>query len=488
MKRGLAEEAGNALFWKTLLQGGTHLIYLLRLLILARLLVPEDFGLLAIAMTGIGFSLRLTDLGMQPALVQRPTLTDQYYNTAWTVGMLRAVIIGAGVFFTAPLVAALFAEPSAVDIIRVLALLPALDALSSIRIAELIRKLHFRSLGIAKLVEALANTIISIALAPTFGVWALVIGTLIGPLGYAIVSYILAPHRPRFSLDQGAARSLIRYGQWIFVTGLMTVTGGALLRLIISRQMGTAELGIYFLAAKLAFLPNEIASEVVGAVSFPVYARVQSNISQATRTFRAIFTSMFLVLTPVFTLMFFLAPSIVTYVLGSQWEGAELLIRLLALTGLIGLVGDAAVPALKGLGQPHKYALIEGGQSLFLVVFAWIFINQFGLIGAGYAWGAATVPTFLFSIVFLRQSLRLPFTDIRKPLAAIALSSVTGGLIALYLENAFQGLLGLCVAGIAAIACTGTFLWVLNRSLELNLIRDFAKVFPQTAPLLASLD
>jgi PST family polysaccharide transporter len=366
-----------------------------------------------------------------------------------------------------------------------LALLPALDALSSIRIAELIRKLHFRSLGIAKLVEALANTIISIALAPTFGVWALVIGTLIGPLGYAIVSYILAPHRPRFSLDQGAARSLIRYGQWIFVTGLMTVTGGALLRLIISRQMGTAELGIYFLAAKLAFLPNEIASEVVGAVSFPVYARVQSNIS---RTFRAIFTSMFLVLTPVFTLMFFLAPSIVTYVLGSQWEGAELLIRLLALTGLIGLVGDAAVPALKGLGQPHKYALIEGGQSLFLVVFAWIFINQFGLIGAGYAWGAATIPTLLFSIVFLRQSLRLPFTDIRKPLAAIALSSVTGGLIALYLENAFQGLLGLCVAGIAAIACTGTFLWVLNRSLELNLIRDFAKVFPQTAPLLASLD
>jgi O-antigen/teichoic acid export membrane protein len=197
---------------------------------------------------------------------------------------------------------------------------------------------------------------------------------------------------------------------------------------------------------------------------------------------------MFLVLTPVFTLLFFLAPSIVTYVLGSRWEGAELLIRMLALVGLVGLVGDAAVPALKGLGQPHKYALIEGGQSLFLVVFAWIFINQFGLIGAGYAWGAATVPTFLFSIVFLRQSLRLPFTDIRKPLAAIALSSVTGGLIALYLENAFQGLLGLCVAGIAAIACTGTFLWVLNRSLELNLIRDFAKVFPQTAPLLASLD
>jgi O-antigen/teichoic acid export membrane protein len=197
---------------------------------------------------------------------------------------------------------------------------------------------------------------------------------------------------------------------------------------------------------------------------------------------------MFLVLTPVFTLMFVLAPSIVKYVLGSQWEGAELLIRLLALVGLFGLVADAAVPALKGLGQPHKYALLEGGQSFFLVIFAWIFINHFGLIGAGYAWGAVIAPTLLFSISFLRQSLRLPFAGTTKPLIAIALSSVTGGFVALYLENTFQGLFGLCVAIVVAIACTGVVLWVLNKALELNLTREVAKVFPQTAPLLASLE
>ena len=96
MKGGLAEEAGSALFWKALLQGGTHLIYLLRLLILARVLAPEDFGLLAIAMTGIGMSLRLTDLGIQPSLVQRPSLTDQHYDTAWTIGVLILAVAVAG--------------------------------------------------------------------------------------------------------------------------------------------------------------------------------------------------------------------------------------------------------------------------------------------------------------------------------------------------------------------------------------------------------
>jgi lipopolysaccharide exporter len=488
MTGGLAEEAGSALFWKALLQGGTHLIYLLRLLILARVLAPEDFGLLAIAMTGIGISLRLTDLGIQPSLVQRASLTDQHYNTAWTVGLLRALIIGSGIFFTAPLLAALFTEPSAVNIIRVLAILPALDAFASIKVVELNRKLQFRSLGIAKLVEALANTTISIALAPALGVWALVIGTLAGPCGYGIISYALAPHHPRFSFDRDAARSLIHYGRWIFITGVMTVSGGALLRLIISRELGAAELGIYFLAAKLAFLPNEIASEVVGAVSFPVYARVQSNINQASGTFRAIFTSMFLVLTPIFTLLFFLAPSIVKYVLGSQWEGAELLIRLLALTGLIGLVGDAAVPALKGLGQPHKFALLEGGQSFVLVICAWLFVSQFGLIGAGYAWAVATLPTLLVSVLFIRQGLRLPFAEVIKPLLAITLSSVTGGLVAMYLESRFQGLPGLCVAAVIAVAIMGAILWLLNKSFELNLTRDVAKAFPQAAPLLATLE
>ena len=93
MKEPIARQAGSALFWKGVQHTGVKAILFLRLIILARLLSPDDFGLLAISMVAIEFMTRVTDLGMIPALVQRTSADDTHYDTAWTVGMVRAVTI-----------------------------------------------------------------------------------------------------------------------------------------------------------------------------------------------------------------------------------------------------------------------------------------------------------------------------------------------------------------------------------------------------------
>jgi hypothetical protein len=150
----------------------------LRLLILARLLTPDDFGLVAIAVTSIGFFLSVTDVGMIPALVQGDEVDEKQYNAAWTVGVLRAAAIAVIVFFATGLIATVFAEPRAIPIIQVLALRPLLDALNSIKVADLTRRLQFRPLATYKLAEALVATLTSILLAASWGVWALVAGVL----------------------------------------------------------------------------------------------------------------------------------------------------------------------------------------------------------------------------------------------------------------------------------------------------------------------
>ncbi|MHC4103406.1 MAG: oligosaccharide flippase family protein, partial [Planctomycetota bacterium] len=278
MKEDLAQRAGSALFWKAVQLAGVHIIFLVRLLILARLLSPIDFGLLAIAVTAIGFLLSVTDFGMIPALVQREQINDRYYNTAWTIGLIRALIISLLVFFAAPVIAKIFVEARATVILQVLAIRPLLDAAASIKLAELIRNLKFRSLALVKLSEALLNTFVAITLAQAFGVWALVAGALAGSTSYMAISYLLAPHRPELSLNYASVRPLIAFGRWIFLTGLIAVFGAMVLKVVISRQLGAVELGLYFLAAKLAFLPAELASEVAGSVAFPLYARLQSDI------------------------------------------------------------------------------------------------------------------------------------------------------------------------------------------------------------------
>jgi lipopolysaccharide exporter len=488
MKQGLAEEAGTALFWKAVQQGGDNLIYLFRMVILARLLTPDDFGLLAIALTGFVPLLIITDFGMIPALVQGREATDRHYNTAWTIGILRAVIVCGVVFLSAPFIAAIFAAPRAVNIIRALSVLPLLEAAASIKIAELIRKLRFRSLGIAKLSQALANTIISIALARSLGVWALVVGTLAGPSAYIAISYILAPHRPRLSFDRSAARSLMRYGQWILMTGLISISAAVALRVAISRQLGVAELGLYSLAAKLAFLPHEIAGEVVGGVTFPLYARLQSNVREATKAFRAVFTATLLALTPLFSLMLVLAPSLVSNLLGPQWKGTAPLIRLLAVVGLLRLIGDVTVPVLKGLGQPYKFAILEGVQTVLLITFVWGLIHYFGLVGAGYAWFLAAAGSLIVSIVFLRQNLHSPFMGLGKPLTAIGLASATGGLIALLIDHNWPSILGFSFAILVAAGMIGSILWFFNRAFILELTQHFARSFPKAAALLPGFE
>jgi O-antigen/teichoic acid export membrane protein len=128
----LAKQAGTAVAWKTAKLGGSKTISFIRLIILARLLAPDDFGQLAIAMITIQTMLIVTDFGMLPALIQCNDPKDIHYNTAWTVGIFRGLVVTIVGVMAAPWIAELFREPRATMIIRILALRPLIDAKASI--------------------------------------------------------------------------------------------------------------------------------------------------------------------------------------------------------------------------------------------------------------------------------------------------------------------------------------------------------------------
>src|SRR5688572_21833956 len=308
--------AGAAMLWQVFQMGGVKALYMVRLLVLAILLTPADFGLIAIALAATGFLLNLTNFGLIPAVVQAENMDDAQYDAVWTFDMTRSVIVAALTVVLAPLIAKTFAEPQAVPIIQVLALRPLIESLMSIKIAALNRNLTFRPLAILKIVEAIFNAIISIALAKLLGVWAMVLGMIGGAASMVIASYILAPYRPRISYDWQSVRPLLKFGKWLLITGIFAMAGNFGLRLLISRQVGAEGLGLYFLAAQLAFLPNEVASEVVGTVAFPLFARLRSNIQQAAHAFQAILTGLMALLYPICALINVLSPVLVQDILG----------------------------------------------------------------------------------------------------------------------------------------------------------------------------
>jgi PST family polysaccharide transporter len=332
-----------------------------------------------------------------------------------------------------------------------------------------------------KLSEGVANILVSVVLAPSLGVWALVFGTLAGSMAYLLVSYLFAPHYPKLIFDGSSIRPLIRFGRWVFATSLIILAGNYVLRVVISRQLGVAELGLYSLAVQLAFLPAEIASEVIGSVAFPLLARLQADIRQVTQVFRTTLIGMSALLFPVCILIIALAPTLVEDLLGPRWAGTVSIIRILTLASMLGLIGEAIVPTLTGVGQPYKVTFIEIVQSLVLIICVWMLTPFYGLSGAALAWLPAMVISHGVGVVFIQRILWRPFAGLSKPILAITLASVAGAMVALVIDSLLPNLAGFAIANLLAVLVIIGFLWESDRRFTLGLVNNLGKIFPQMA-------
>lgn len=474
-------KAGNALIWQSVKMGGVKVIYLVRTLILARLLLPDDFGLIAIAITATGFLFNITNLGMAPALVQGENMDDTHYDSAWTLDLMRSFLLFIITVAAAPLIAQIFAEPRAVPIIQVLAIRPFIEAMTSIKVVALNRNLTFRPLAVLRIIEAVVNTVLAIIFAKEWGAWALVVGAIGGTISIVVVSYLLAPYRPRLIITRETIKPLINFGRWIFAANLVALLGNSILRVLISRQYGAAGLGIYFMASQLAFLPGDVAGEAVGAVAFPLFARLQNEVSQAIRVFRAIFSGLAAVLYPVCASIVVLAPSLTKEILGPNWVGTEDIIRILALVVMFGIFGDVAVSVFKGLGQPYIIVVLEITQSTVTISLVWLLTQRFGLVGAALAWLPAIILSQGLCVYYLKKILDHPFQGLHKPFFAIFLATCLCVAIAAGINSLIPGIVGFSSAVILGLLCTGLSLWMADRRYHLGFVHNLASAFPQVA-------
>ena len=478
MSKDLARRAGGALIWRGLAEGAEKIIFLARLFILARLLAPEDFGLLAIGMVALTLTLRLTDFGVVAALIQAPATDKRHLDTAWTISVLRGVGIATLLLVAAPWIADAFGDPRATDIIRALALTALLQAAASIQVAKLNRELRFRGLAAIRLSGAIVNTAVAIVLAPSLGVWAMVWGAIAGEFVFMVVSYLVAPYRPRFSFSDKAAKGIARFGRWIFLIGIISVATDSAIRWIIANRLGVAELGLYFMAWRLAYLPMQLISELANEVAFPVYAQLQSNREKAAAAFRGLLVSVAAILVPTCLVFAWLVPELVQHVLGDGWRGTVGVMRLLILTSVLMLLSESLGPVLKGLGRPAGIAAMETLHLLIIGGLGWVLVGALGLPGAGVAWIVAVLAAQFMAARYAYEIFSEPFYGLARPLLAIAAASVLATAVAAVIVGSFPGIVGLVAGILASASMAGTAMLLLDRRFGLGILRTFLGPFP----------
>jgi O-antigen/teichoic acid export membrane protein len=476
------KRAGKALLWKAAQLGASKLLYLIGTLVLGRLLTPADFGLVAIATVAITTVMTATETGMTNALVQATERQREHYDVAWTIGLIRGSLVCAVLCIAAPYVAQLFGDARATPLVRMMAFLPLLNSINSPHMTDLMRELKFSRIAVVAIAAVVVEVTTSITLAKSLGGAAIILGKLAGGLTTMLLSYVVAPYLPRFRPHFASAKQLIAFGRWLFAIGLTAVISDFFIKVVVARSLNVSALGVFSYGDRLAETPTQSANESIGAVAFPLYARLKSDPERLEGAVRAHLTGLMFLLLPATGLIIGIAPSLEHNVLGGGvWIGTSTMIILLAIGYACEVSFNVTYFLLQSLGWGGRLFAAELTQYIVLIAAVALLAGPYGLIGIGVARiitaivvaiaGAKAAPAWFGRI--LRRTFR-------TAVALVLLSSLAGA-AAWFGASVVPGTAGIAV-GLAA-GGLAYFLLVLltDQPLNLGVRRALALFFPVLA-------
>ncbi len=365
------------------------------MLLLARLLVPEDFGLIALASAAIAMAEVLTVTSYAQVLVRHPTADRDLYDTAWTLNILRCLLLAGLIAATAEWQAALLGDARIGPVLMVVALGIALDGLGSTGMHRLQRDLQFDRVFRFQVVSKVVAFAVTVTLALLMrDYWCLVLGNLAAKFVGIPYSYWLAPHRPRLSLRH--ARELLHFSKWMLAINVFTTADSHGPNLILGRWAGVQALGAYQVSYYLAAVPvHEIAVPVRGPI-YAGYARVQHDLTLLSRHFIDGFAFLAAVMVPLSVGVALTAPQVGRLALGPQWEHATPLIALCALYSLVDCLAAFSTNIFFVLDRLRAYV-----ETLALLV-----LVRLPAVGvAAVFWGASGVASVMLATAVLNALL-----------------------------------------------------------------------------------
>lgn len=314
-----------------------RLLGLASTIVLARLLLPADFGLIAMAMLVIGALEVLAETGQQQAIIRMKEPTRAHYDTAWTVGLLIGLSVSMVLIVLAPLVAQYFADHRLVWIIRLLGLRAAIQACGNIGIVTFQRRLDFRSDVKIILLTKFGAFLVTMTFAYILqSYWALVVGTLAGSIISVLLSYAFSDYRPRASLRK--VRAIWSFSTWALVTHIGVYAGERVDQAVLTVSSDASTVGAYTVGAELAALPTEELVVPPVRALYAVYARVADDRAALREHYLAALSFVAIVASATSVGVALVAADAAAVVLGQRWHAAIPLIPWLAIaSGVLGV-------------------------------------------------------------------------------------------------------------------------------------------------------
>jgi PST family polysaccharide transporter/lipopolysaccharide exporter len=406
--------------WLGAMNVASRALQIVMVIILANLLSPKDFGLLGIGLLVLSGLRNFSDLGLNSAVIQqKEENVDRYLDTMWTLQLARGAVLATVIVLIAPIVASVFNEPRATDIVRLIALSPIFVALRNPGIVYFKKDLDFHLEFLYQMSGSVTRFAVSLAwalLSPT--VWALVAGLVASEFVKTLFSYAGHGYRPWFSLDRERAGELINYGKWITGNSILYFLNSEGDDAIVGWLLSATALGFYQTAFRLSNAPATEVTQVISNVMFPAFSTLQDDLwALRDAYYRMLQVTMFVSFPMAFGIAAVADVFVLTF-LGQEWAQMITVMKILAGYALLRSIGKTMSPLWKAIGRPDYITKV----SLLRVVIAAILIipatNAYGINGAGLViLGTYLFPTFPIDVYLAVTSIEGSYTRFARELA-----------------------------------------------------------------------
>jgi O-antigen/teichoic acid export membrane protein len=329
---------------------------LLQTMVLARILFPSDFGLMAVTGAVVAVLLLLADMGMSRTLIHFDALTPTAFSTLYWLNLIASILVGGALALAAPMISAAFDSPELIGVLRAACLLLPISAVGQQFKVLAEKDLRFSKLAKIEIVAATMGLVAAVLVAVNGGgVYALVAGLLVPAASSALLSWVFlsAGHRPRFHFDLSEVKPQLQFGAYLIGDGMASTLNRQADVVVAGLALGPGSIGMYSVPRDLNLRVANFITPIITRVGFPVMSRVQHDPALVKSVYLQTLRMTTAVNFPLYAVLGVFASEVVIVLYGPRWQEAATFLRILSAWGLIRSTGNPVGSLLYAVGRPR---------------------------------------------------------------------------------------------------------------------------------------
>ncbi|MCK0156845.1 lipopolysaccharide biosynthesis protein [Cellulophaga sp. F20128] len=432
----LKKQAIVGTFWIALNQYSSVLINLIVSIILARLLDPKDFGLIAMIGIFMGIGNILMSSGLGQSLIRSTNPDQEDYSTVFFFNFGGSIIMYLILYFTAPLIAQFYKEEALINIIRVFTISFIINSFSMVQFTRLTKEMDFKTQMKVSIPSLIIGGLLGIIMAYNgYGVWSLVYMTLVSSILGVILIWVRTKWSPSFVFNIKKFKYHFNYGYKLTLAAIIDVIFNNAYVLLIGKYFSTTQVGYYDRANNLKQLPVQNISNIIHKVTFPLFVKIKDNDEKLKDVYQRILKLVIFIVAPIMILMAVLAEPLFRFVLTEKWLPAVPYFQILCINGILFPIHSYNLNVLKVKGRTDLYLKIEIIKKIAILVIISISF-QFGIYGLLYGSVVLSIIDFFINTHYTKKILNYSSWEQINDLIPMIISSIFCGFI-IYIEDYF---------------------------------------------------